>query len=379
MPAFDTARSAEDRLASLLGYLEIDPGNAALLGDAAEAALDARDPALATALLDRRAGIAPPSPREDNLAGLAALQARDFARAAEVFAALLADRPDDPSLRFNLAWAHANLKAFAAALGVLGDDVARAGLPQAAMLRVQLQHQLGDVDAAIESARAYKALYPDHEGLMAAISVVAIDAEDEALAAEAAARAGDHPDALTTRGTLALGEQRATEAAALFERALARNPDSPRAWIGSGLAKLLTGESDSAPADIDRGAELFGDHLGSWIAAGWAHFVAGHRDVARARFDTALTIDPTFAETQGSLAVLDLLDGQVEEAQRRSDIALRLDRHCYSAALAKSLLAAGAGRPDDAQRIFELAVNTPIDGSGRTIAQALAGLGLGSR
>lgn len=368
---------AEDRLSTLLGYLEADPNNAALLTDAAEAALDARDPATAAGLLERAASLTPLTPQQANLAGLAALQTSAYGRASEIFTGLLEAGVDDPGLRFNLAWARASLCEFETALADLDEDTARV-LPQAAMLRVQLLHQFGNVDAAIDCARTYFVLHPDHEGLMAAISVVAIDAEDEGLAAEAAARAGDHPDALATRGTLALGDQRATEAEAIFERALERNAATPRAWIGLGLAKLLTGKQTEAPGDIDRGAEMFGDHLGSWVAAGWAHFLAGNWNTARARFETALALDPTFAESQGSLAVVDLLEGKIEDAQRRSDVALRLDRHSYSAALAKSLIAAGSGRPEEARRIFDLALLTPIDDSGRTIAQALAGMGLRS-
>jgi Tfp pilus assembly protein PilF len=139
----------------------------------------------------------------------------------------------------------------------------------------------------------------------------------------------------------------------------------------------MTGQADTAPADIDKGAEIFGDHLGSWIAAGWAYFVNGDTATARARFDKALALDDTFAETHGSLAVLDVLSGDLVEARRKSEIALRLDRRCYSAALAKSLLAASGGDHQTAKRIFEMAANTPIDGSNRTIGQALAKMGMG--
>ncbi|WP_034158864.1 tetratricopeptide repeat protein [Sphingomonas sp. ERG5] len=372
----DTGTKRPDRLAILLPLLESDPGNLALLADAAEAALDLREAGIAGDLLDRYAAISPLPSREANLAGLAALQMRQFDRAAEIFATLFAGGAKDNALRFNLAWAQANLKNFEQALEVLDDDSARE-LPQAAMLRVQLLHQLADFDGAGDAARDYILRHPDHRGLMAAVSVLALDIDDEALAEACAARAGEHPDALTTMGTLALGHERATEAVDLFDQALAANPDLPRAWVGLGLAKMLTGETASAAADIDRGANLFGDHLGSWIAAGWAHFVAGDTATSRARFDAAMALDPNFAETHGSLAVLDLLGGDIAEATRRSDIALRLDRKCYSAALAKSLIAASGGDHATAQRIFDHAARTPIGDSGRTIGQALAKMGLG--
>lgn len=363
------------RLATLLPLLESDPGNLMLLADTAEAALDERQPEIACELLARYADLAPLPPRETNLAGIAALQARSFDKAADAFGALYEAGVLDSGVRFNLAWARANLKQFEGALNVLDDDTART-LPQAAELRIQLLHQLGDFDGAGEVARDYAQLFPEHRGLMAAVSVLALDIDDEQLAAACAAKAGDHPDALTTLGTLALGDNHATDALDMFERAIGRNPEIPRAWIGRGLAKMMTGQAESAPHDLDKGAEMFGDHLGSWIAAGWSYFVNGDQVTSRARFEHALDLDPTFAESHGSLAVLDLLAGDLDEARRKSDVALRLDRQCYSAALAKSLLAASGGDHQSARRIFEHAARMPIDGSGRTIGQALAKMGM---
>jgi tetratricopeptide (TPR) repeat protein len=373
----EAAEAAEpSRLDRLLPLLDSDPTNLALLADAAESALAERRPETAAELLERYSAIAPLPPREANVAGLAALQTKRYDRAAALFGELVDAGVDDPSVRFNLAWACAMDKRFDRALELLDDDLARA-LPQAAMLQVQLLHDRGEFDAAAARAREYVEIHPSYPPLMAAVSVLALDIEDEALAAACAAKGGEHPDALTTLGTLALGDERATEALELFDRALDRNPHVPRAWVGRGLARLLTGQSPDAAADIDRGAEMFGDHLGSWIAAGWAHFVNKDMASARARFETALQLDDTFAESHGSLAVIDLLEGNVEGARERSEIALRLDRQCYSAALARSLLAASAGDQATAQRIYEAAVNTPIDGSGRTIGQALAKLGMG--
>ena len=369
------ADATSTQLDQLLGFLDNDPGNAALLADTADAALAAGRPEVAINLLERRAAIEPAGPRERNLTGLAALQERRFADAVTAFAALMAEGEDSPGLRFNLAWSAAMAKQPDTALVAL-DDAAVDALPQAAMLKVQLLHDAGRYDDAAAIGRSAIERHPDDPGLAAAVSVLAIDIDDADLAAACAAKGGDHPDALTTRGTLALDGSDAVAARALFDRALAVNSHIPRAWIGRGLAKMMTGEGADAGADLDRGAELFGDHLGSWIAAGWAYFVAGDRTSARARFETALGIDPTFAECQGSLAVIDILDGDVAEGRERASVAIRLDRRCSSAALAQTLLAAGDGDPARAQRIFETALGTPIDESGRTIAQALARMGM---
>jgi tetratricopeptide (TPR) repeat protein len=360
----------------LLALLEQDPTNLMLMVDAADAALAERRPEVAEDLLARHERLRPLEPRGENLAGLAALQLGRHAQAAAAFQRLVDRGPGGPAIRFNLAWARAMLREPEAALAALDEETARA-LPQAAMLKVQLLHERGELEQAAELAQSSLPIHPDHDGLKAAVSVLAIDLGDLELAARCAAGAGDHPDALTTLGTLALGEDRATEALAMFDAALAQAPAVPRAWIGRGLAKLLSGQSEGAPADLDRGAEMFGDHLGSWIAAGWAYFINHDLAAARARFEKALAIDPNFAESHGALAVLDLLEGRAEEASRKIDVAQRLDRSCYSAALARVLMAASSGDQQAAGRIFDLAINTPVDDSGRTIAQAMARMGLG--
>ncbi len=252
---------APSRLQRLLPLLDSDPKNLALLSDAAQTALAEGQPKVTEALLERYSAIAELPPLETNLGGLAALQTKRFDRAVQLFGRLVESGETDPSVRFNLAWASAMNKDFDRALDLVDDDLARA-LPQAALLQVQILHDRGEFETAAERAREYIDLHPAYAPLMATVSVLALDVDDEKLAAACAARGGDHPDALSTLGTLALGEERATEALDLFDRALERSQQVPRAWVGRGLARLLTGATPEAAADIDRGAEMFGDHLG---------------------------------------------------------------------------------------------------------------------
>jgi len=263
------------------------------------------------------------------------------------------------------------LKRFEEALELLDEPTTRA-LAQAAMLRVQVMHELGQFDEAAELARDYVTLFSEHSGLLAAVSVLAIDIEDIALAQACASKAGDHPDALTTLGTLALGDARDDEAGVMFDRALAKNAQLPRAWIGKGLVELTRGLPGDAAQHIERGAELFDRHIGSWIAAGWAHLLNKNVTAARAAFERAHALDRNFAESHGSLAVIAILEGNQEEATRLTQTAMRLDNHSFSAALAQSLLLEAQGKPEIAARIIERTLNIPIDATGATIAQAIA-------
>lgn len=364
------ASGQQETLARLLGYLESDPGNPALLRDCAAAAMAAGDAAVADDCYARLEQIAGLTESDASAAGLAAMQSGQQARAIGLFETLAAVHPDDPAIRFNLAWSLALDRQYDRAETLL-DDATVAALPQAAMLDLQLLHERGDFDGAAEKLRPYLAAHGDYAPLQAAASVLAMDLDEEALARQAAIAGGDHPDALTTLGTLTLGDGDAAEAQALLERAMAQNPASPRTWIGLGLANLSLGATADALQQIDHGAALFEDHLGSWIAAGWAHLIAGDRDVAAARFQRAMALDDNFPECHGSQATIEALAGDFEAARRSIAVAFRLDRQCFSAAFAQMLVASAEGDASKASRILERALDQPLDDQGRTLRQLL--------
>lgn len=366
-----TETGARERLEQLLSYLEHDPDNAMLLRDAAQAALDAAELQQAQDLFARLRNLGALTDADSNLWAIAAMRAGEPAKAAETFAGLLEQKPHDPALRFNLAWARAMAGDTAGARELLEESLMQA-LPQAAQLDIHLLHSAGEFEAAAERARIHLQRHGDYQPLLAAVSVLALDVEDEALARQCAERAGGHPDAITTLATLALADQGADRAKSMFEQALAINDQSPRAWVGLGLAELSAGNGAQAGLHLDKGAGIFGDHLGSWIAAGWAYLIAGDVGKARERFEHAASLDDSFAEAQGSLAVMDVLEGERDAAVRRAEVALRLDRRSFSGAFAKALLSAGDGDNEAAQRILEIALKQAIAPDGTTLAQAIA-------
>jgi tetratricopeptide (TPR) repeat protein len=363
------------RLTRLLQFLDKDPRNIALLCDAAEAAIDAGKPGVAHDLMERAALAGALTPAQRSLGGLIAIRSGEYAQAQRIFEGLDAEAPHTPAIRFNLAWSLAMSRQFEAALAAL-DSATTASLPQAAALHVQTLHALGRFDDAARAAKEHIARFPDYRDLAAAVSVLALDIEDLDLARRCAAVGGGHPDALTTRATLALADSRNDEARRLFETAIAANAEQPRAWIGLGLLAMLNGDNVDAAKDIERGAGLFGDHIGSWIAAGWARLFARDFDAARRDFDAAMAIDRGFGETHGSLAVLSLLKGDVDAARRGAATALRLDPHSFSAALATAMIAAAGGDAQKSRAVLERALQTPIASDGRTLAQMLAAQGL---
>ncbi|MBS0253877.1 MAG: tetratricopeptide repeat protein [Proteobacteria bacterium] len=371
------ASGQASRLDRLTGFLGHDPANPALLTDALDAALSENRVEEAQGLADRLAALGQPGPEAANLIGLARMRGGNYPSARAMFEALRAGGHDAPALCFNLAWLAA-LEGRWADVGPLLDDAVVAALPQAAALKVQALHHLGDYDGAVALGRELAARQPDNDALLGAASVAAMDAGDYALAADLAGRARGGADALTTQGLVALNEDHTGAALALFDRALAEAPQAPRAWLGKGLGLLAAGDANAAAPCLEQGAALFGNHLGSWIAAGWAQFVRGDLAAARRNFETALGHDENFAETHGGLAVLDIAAGAFDSARRRTDVALRLDRNCFGGALARSLLLEHDGKPELAARIREKAMTLPAGVNGKTLAQALAGLNTGA-
>jgi tetratricopeptide (TPR) repeat protein len=373
-----SARSSELRLRRLIGFLDHDPTNLQLLADTAAAALDEGDCEQAAKLIDRYAQAAALPPSLLNLRGLVAIERGDFGSAASQFEALLADRPDDVALRFNLAWCKGMEKDYAGASALL-DETAAGASAQAALLKTHVLHHLGELEDALAWGLGLAKRYADDQPLMGALAAVAIDAEALGLAEYYAARSGGDHDGLAARGVLRLGEDRFEDALALFDQALDAYPGNARADLGKGMVLLVKGDAESASAHIDRAAALFDHHLGSWVAAGWAHYIRGDYATSRARFERALAIDDTFSEIHGGLAVLDVVEDHLQSARQRTEIALRLDRKCFSAALAKSLLLSRAGDASSAKRVVDIALNVPIGQGGRTISQAVIAMGLVAR
>ncbi|MBV8975776.1 MAG: tetratricopeptide repeat protein [Alphaproteobacteria bacterium] len=366
-----TEQHPSQRLKRLLGFLNGDPSNRALIGDAAEAAFDEQLFDLAAQLLEQYRALEPLPPTLANLSGLVALARQDYAAAAEVFERLRMQSPADAALKFNLAWSYAMMQEWQKALDQLDDDAVAAS-KRAPSLKVHVMHHLGQYDEALAAGAQLAERFPEDGALMGSLATLAMDADRADLARQYAQRGASSPEGATALGYVSLGDHDAPRSLELFDRAIAEQPDNARAWVGKGLGLLAEGKAEAGSQAIDHGAELFKDHLGSWIASGWAHFARGDYAQARRSFERAEALDANFSECHGGLAVIDLIDGRKAEAQRRCEIALRLDRKSFGGALAKVLLLSDAGRPELARKVRDMAFSTPVGQHGETLGQLLA-------
>ncbi len=363
----------QSRYEALKTFLKDDPHNPSLLADVADAATKEGDIAFALECFETLHSVDVLTGGLANSAGIVAMRAGRQDLAQQWYAAATeGGNAQDVALDFNIAYSMALDGDFEGAIDKLGPEVIEA-LPQAALLDLQIHHQLGLFEQAEAKMETYFEKYPDYGPLQAAVSVLAMDVDRPELARTAAQNAGDHPDALTTLGTLSLAEHKVDYADAAFEKALATGHKNPRALVGRGMVALARGQNQSAAEALDKGAEQFGDHLGSWIAAGWAYALANDLQTARARFERAKSIDDTFGEAHGSLAVLDFLAGDIEGAQRGAKVGRRLDPQSFSSALVQILIARSQGKAEMAEAILESALSTEVLPNGQTLRDAILG------
>lgn len=359
------------QLDRLMSFLVADPGNAALLTDAAWAAHDAGERDLAGEMIARAARAGPLSARARNLALLLAIADGRLDEADALAADLLAERPDDPALAFNRAWIAALRQRFAEANAILTPDAAMA-FPQARAFKVQLLHHVRAYDAALDWGAALVAQGCREPELLGALAMVAMDADRPDLARGYAEAGAGGAEAELARALFAIEDGAAIDALARFDTVLAAQPAHPRAWAGRGLALLGQGDARGASAALAKAADLFETHLGTWVALGWARLLAHDHGGARQAFERAAAIDDNFGEAQGGLAVLDMLGGDAEGGKRRAKLATRLDRSGLGAMLANLLLAQGQGKAEAADRIWRQALAAPIGENGQTLEQAIA-------
>lgn len=369
-----TGGTQASRFERLTAFLREDPENLRLISDAALAALDEGRPGDAVVLVERYAQLASLTSTLVNVLGLAALAEGRDGDAAAIFQSLLATSPDDPDLRFNLAWARGRQGDHQAALELVGMDPAT---PESAALAVRSLHHLGRLD----DARAIGDAWETRDGsadLWGALASVAIDLEDMGRADQWASKGRGSPEGETALGLLALGKGDGRQARALFEQALARKPDLARAQLGIGSVLLSEGRSADAARVFDHAARTFETHPGSWIAAGWAWLIAGDTVAARQRFERAKAIDDTFAEVHGGLAVIAAMEGDAQASQL-AEVARRLDSGSLSGALARMLILDREGDRETATEVRDAALDAPVGPGGLSVRRMLARLAARSR
>lgn len=378
----DGGTAPASRLARLEGWLAEDPGNAALLAEACEAALAAGRHDRALACVQSAQALGADDAAWTVRHAHVRLARRELGTAAELLESARLAAGDHPALAHDLAFIHFLQGAFGACRTVLrpwvaADALGFAGTEQAAAVQVlwlRACHHAGALEEALAWACAMHAagsLQPEAQGVA---SLIALDADDftqaRALADAALAQLPAQPEALVARGCVALAEQDAAVADRLLRDALARSPEDGRIWSALGLASLQAQAFGPAQQQLEEAVRRMPAHIGTWHALGWARLLRQDLAGASEAFRTALALDRNFAESHGALGLACLLGGHAEAAQDHLQRADRLDPGNVTGRFARAWHAGEARDAESLQRLAGLLLRRP-GFFGRDLGQAV--------
>jgi predicted Zn-dependent protease len=351
-----SADSASTRLQRLAGFLAHDPENPTLLAEACDTALACGRHEQADAFIAAAERLAPGSADWQLRRAQLCIARRELPQARALLEQLCASRADHPVLLHDLAYVHLLAGDAARARSVLQPWAQEGFLipeyPHQVLQALWLRacHHLGHMEEAwdwTQRAQAAHALVPAAAGVA---SLVALDLEDpgnaRTLADLALAADADQPEALVSRGCLALTAGSAGEAVRFLERAAQRLPGDARVSSALGFAHLLSGDGAAACVLLERAVQAMPDHVDLWQALGWARWLLKDVQAAIAAFQAAVHGDDEAADSHAALALVLLMAGERDAAAANLHRAELLDPQDGTAALVRSLQSGQAGRRD---------------------------------
>jgi len=290
--------------------------------------------------------------------GQNALDKKDYAAAADIFRKYLAQKPDDASAHFQLAYACTSLQQLDAAM----DEYRKAASldPQMAAAQLNLGLLLLDKDpaAAIEPLRKAVELKPDQ----ARLHFILGWALERTNQLSEAIREYEQAEKLDARNfdihfSLAralLGSNRAPEAEAEFRAALELKPDSSPAHLGLAESLIAQKKPELAAEELAKYVSQHPEDSGSRVQLASVLFDVGKTDEAMAQLDQAAGPD--------SLTALKLR-AEIAMSQKKYDAA--------AAALKKALTLAPRDEDLRARLGHALLESRDYQGALRELTEAL--------
>jgi Flp pilus assembly protein TadD len=345
---------ATTRLQQLLSFLEQDPANDILRGDAFEHALATGDLATAERILPQRQSDVWLM-RQSNLC----IAQHRYDEASEILHGLLGRIGKHPSISQNLGLIASLRQDHASCLEEIRMwcDVTPTTPVPADLQDMWLRclHHLRHLDVAIHWTQAritYASITSDALGIA---SLIAIDAAQMDLAREwrnqaAQSGAAESTELLLAHCALALQDRDSKKSLAYATSILKHQPENGRAWSSMALAQMLDQNLSGARQSLQQATAFMPDHIGTWHILAWACLLEKDYSNAQDAFAKALALDHNFAETHGGLAILCALQGQAASARESIRRARGLDPHGLSAQYAQALL---DGHITDAQSIAD--------------------------
>lgn len=355
---------SQDQYQRYLNFLQSDPNNLHLISEAAELAQSLGKLEEAIALCDKGLFLDANAPRLVSTKALSLLSSGHIDEALKLFERLNQQEPENPTIRYNLAYCLALKQSPSESLSLLSDALEHyATLPHMVHLQIRMLYDLEELEQAIDIAKQVLEINPADGKVHELLSSLYVDNNDFASAETHAALAlQSNPNlglAHTSMGTAALSKQDDLNALQHFDQALELNQKNGRAWLGKAMTLMMQNKLPEAEQSFNAAIEYMPGHLGTYQALAWCYISQGNLQKAEQTAKQALEIDDTFSENHGTLAVLAVMQGQLPLAQTEAQIAIRLDRNSFSGNYARALIAQAHGKTDEANQIIDAILDNP--------------------
>lgn len=352
------------RLERMLSYIGTDPQNQALLADALQLAIEARDVEKGLVLLAHIEKYGTQDPVVEAHAALLALQAGNYKQAVVFGEAALAGGIDAQAIRFNTAYAQLYCGNHARVDELLTEAEGYDSCsPEYLVLKASALHHLARPEEAETLLRLAIVKAPQHTDALGLLALLLQEDnrsnEAQVLADKALAIAPTHLEALLARADSHFDNNDLQAARNAFEIAVQQHPESGRAWSGLGHIAFSELDFQSAEKLLQEAINHMPDHIGTWHVLAWIYILQGHPEKARKALLASYELDRNFGDTHGGLAVVDVMQGKEAEARTGIRKALRLAPDGMAARYAELLLLERAGDTDSARQLVETVLNQP--------------------
>lgn len=340
--------SIDVRIVRLRGFLAVDPSNADLACELADALFAQGAYSEGKIVLEDLRSQSGVSTGVRFRIARAALVLGDYVQAEATYRELIGAGQESAAVWHDLAFSQLCQRRANDAWESLQAAESRFGKETAlSVLKARVAMMQGDFPLAIECTQDALSSDPQHASALGVHALALFDSgafdAGHATTAQCLRQHPDQHEALLVAGTQALWHQDVRTSLAIFERALAQYPSSGRALSGYGQGLMLCNRLPEAQAALEHAVMVMPDHVGTWHALAWTQLLQGLRDAAERSYRQAYALDRNFGDTHGGLALIAALRGDMDSAEEGVKRALRLDPNAVTARYAQTLVLEARG------------------------------------
>jgi len=363
------------RLEKLRGFLEADPKNPTLLAESADVAMQLGLAKDAHGWIERALAARPDDPHMLARLANAKLALGETKVALEILEPLVKADPAMP-LQYNYGYALLRNgrypEAKEALTGVMKDPSAPANT---AVLLTRTLHYLGELEQAIETARAYAEAHPDDAVIAGMLSLLYLDVsnwgEARRWSRQALKGQPENLDALIATATVALADEKEDEAQRGFEKVLKAAPGTGRAWAGLATAAMMKFDIATAQKHFERAVEAMPAHFDMLNSLAWCQMLQRDYEGAKKSLERSLALNRSAANTHGALAMLAAFQGHWDEAEQHGKRARGLDPEAFGGRMVEIMRMQSNGQGELARQTLLKGLRAVAAPGGGTLADLM--------